>query len=125
MSTFTSGAAAAAVPGVAVFLLPLQNTPQTFNIRLANQDYLMTVRWNDAADAGWQMSLTNADTNVDLVVGIPLIVGADLLAGLEYLEIGGSLFVYTSGDQLAVPTLDNLGIDSNVYFITDVLDGQQ
>ena len=125
MSTLTSLAEAVSITTNQVFQLPLENTPQVFNIRLAGQDYLMTIRWNDQVDAGWQMDLANADTGLDLAVGIPLIVGADLLAGLEYLEIGGSLFVYTAGDQFAVPTIDNLGTDSNVYFVTDVVDGQQ
>lgn len=123
MSTLTSLQSAIAVVNNQVFQIPLTNTPQVFTIRITGQDYLMTVRWNDAPDAGWQMSLTNADTNVDLVVGIPLIVGADLLAGLEYLGLEGSFFVYTSGDQFAVPTLDDLGDTSNVYFLTDQANG--
>lgn len=102
------------------FIIPLTNVPQTFQIALAGVSYLMTVRWNDAADAGWQFDLQSADTNEYLLAGAPLITGADCLAGLEYLGIGGLFLVYTDGDATAVPTFENLGVESNLYFVTDV-----
>ncbi len=103
-----------------LFLLPLVNIPQTFEIALAGVNYLMTCRWNDAEDAGWILDLADAVTNENIVANIPLITGADCLAGLEYLGINGEIIVYTDGDELAVPTLDNLGVESNAYFSTDV-----
>lgn len=102
------------------FTIPLQNIPQSFNINLANKSYLMTVRWNDASDAGWVVDFVDGITNISIVNNIPLITGADCLAGLEYLGFNGSLLVYTDGDQFTVPTLDNLGVESNLYFVTDV-----
>src|SRR5258708_3501924 len=102
------------------FILPLQTVPQTFNINLANKPYLMTVKWNDADDAGWVADFADGNTNVAIVGNIPLITGADCLSGLEYLEFDGSLLVYTDGDSFAVPTLDNLGVEANLYFLTDV-----
>jgi hypothetical protein len=50
-----------------------------------------------------------------------LITGADCLSGLEYLGITGQLVVFTDGDELAVPTLENLGVESNLYFLTDAI----
>lgn len=82
----------------------------------------MTCRWNDAMDAGWQIGFKDQLTGDNIVDNIPLICGVDLLAGLEYLGFGGQLVVYTDGDQNAVPTLDNLGTESNVYFITPSVD---
>ena len=102
------------------FLIPLVNTPQTFQIALAGVNYTMTVKWNDASDAGWQFDLANADTNASLIAGAPFVTGVDILAGLGYLGINGSLFVATDGDQNAVPTFTNLGVNSNLYFVTDV-----
>jgi hypothetical protein len=105
------------------YLIPLQNTPQSFTITLANVDYILTCRWNDAPDAGWVLDIEDAISAVVLASNIPLICGADLLSGLEYLGINGTLIVYTDGDQNEVPTLDNLGVESNLYFKTTVNNG--
>lgn len=103
------------------FLIPLQNVPQTFNIALGGKEYLMTCRWNDAPDAGWAVDFTDAISGNNIVSNIPLITGADCLAGLEYLGFNGQLIVYTDGAELLPPTLDNLGVESNLYFLTDVV----
>lgn len=100
------------------FLIPLTNTPVTFQINLAGTNYLMTVKWNNMPDAGWQFDMTNADTNTPLFYGQPFVTGADLLAGLGYLGIAGSLLVVTQGAPDAVPTFNNLGVQSNLYFLT-------
>lgn len=101
-----------------IFLVPLVNIPQNFNITLAGISYLMTCKWNDSFEAGWVLDIYDAETTDSLVANIPLIVGADLLSGLDYLGINGQLFVYTNGSQFSVPTLDNLGVESNLYFTT-------
>lgn len=103
------------------FLLPLTNTPQTFGISLANKNYLMTCKFNDSPDGGWVADFSDADTNLPIVANIPLITGADCLDGLDYLGFDGQLIVYTDGDDTAVPTLENLGVESNLYFLTDVV----
>lgn len=105
------------------FLLPVQNVPQVFDIALAGVNYTMTCRWNDAPDAGWVVDLVNADTSLPVVSNVPLITGADCLAGLEYLGIDGQLVVLTDGDAFAVPTLLNLGGESNLYFLTEAANG--
>lgn len=105
---------------MSLFLVPVQNIPQTFEISLAGVVYLMTCKWNDATDAGWLLDLADGITNESVVSNIPLITGADCLEGLEYLGINGRLLVDTDGDQTAVPTFTNLGVESNLYFETDV-----
>lgn len=102
------------------FIIPLQNVPQQFEIALAGQNYLMTCKWNDSDDAGWVLDFADAATNTPIVANIPLITGADLLEGLEYLGFQGSFYVFTDGDLEAVPTLDNLGAEANLYFYTEV-----
>ncbi len=102
------------------FILPLVNVPQTFQIALGNVNYIMTCRWNNAADAGWVIDLADADTAEPIASNIPLITGDDCLSGLEYLGISGKLSVLTDGNQFAVPTLLNLGVESNLYFVTSV-----
>lgn len=104
------------------YIIPLINEPQTFEMTLAGIDYNLTVKWNDSDDAGWILDIADASSN-PIVAGIPLVTGVDLLAGLEYLAIGGSLFVMTNGSSpFDVPTLDNLGTDSNLYFQTESTD---
>lgn len=101
-----------------IFLLPLTNIPQQFNITLADKNYIMTVRWNDAPDGGWLMGLADQLTGDQIVDNIAFTTGVNILDGLDYLGIGGQMVVYTNGNSSAVPTLDNLGVDSNVYFIS-------
>lgn len=108
---------------MSVFTIPLSNVPQSFNISLAGKDYLMTCKWNNAPDAGWVLDFADANTNVSIVANLPLVTGVNILEGLDYLGFNGSLVVYTEGDEFAVPTLDNLGTQSNLYFITDVANG--
>ena len=102
------------------FTIPLTNTPQTFDVELGAKNYTFVVRWSDAPDAGWVLDILDQDTQAPLAANIPFITGADMLEGLEYLEIPGSLIAYTNGDQWAVPTLDNLGQDCNLFFYTEV-----
>lgn len=99
------------------FLIPLSNVPQTFNISLAGTPYIMTVRWNNMDQGGWFCDISDQSSNF-LACNIPFITGADLLAGLEYLGIDGELIIYTNGNQFTVPTLDDLGVESNLYFRT-------
>lgn len=106
--------------GFSTFKVPVTNIPQTFEISLAGVTYLMTIKWNDAFEAGWEMDFVDAITNVPIVAGIPLVTGVDCLAGLEYLGFNGQLIVYTDGDDTAVPTLENLGVESNLYFLTEI-----
>ena len=64
------------------------------------------------------MDFVDAITNLPIVANVPLITGADCLKGLEYLGFKGKLFVFTDGDDTAVPTFENLGVESNLYFQT-------
>lgn len=106
-----------------IFILPLVNIPQKFAISLAGKEYVLSCRWNSAVDAGWVIDFTDAVTDLPIVSNVPLITGADCLAGLEYLGFNGQLFIFTDGDDDAVPTLLNLGVESNLYFGTDLVDG--
>lgn len=101
-----------------IFLLPLTNIPQSFNITLGTITYIMTCSWNSAPDGGWIVGFADQVSGNNIVSNIPLICGVDILDGLSYLGFGGQLVVYTNGDATAVPTLANLGVDCNLYFIT-------
>jgi hypothetical protein len=104
-----------------VYLVPLINVPQQFTISLAGTTYTLVSKWNDIAQ-GWYLDILDGG-QLPIACGIPFIAGADLLSGLEYLGIDGQFIVYTNGDAAAVPTLDNLGSDSNLYFVTGAANG--
>lgn len=97
--------------------IPLSGQAQTFSITLAGTEYQLTFLWRDAAGGGWVLDLADAAGN-QLLSGIPLITGVDLLAQYSYLNIPGQLWVMSDGDPAAVPTYSNLGSTSHLYFVT-------
>ena len=103
------------------FLIPLTTIPQTFQINLGGIQYSMTVRWNVTeydGNGSWFVAFADATTGVEIIDNMPLVTGIDLLDGLEYLGFNGSLIVYTDGDATAVPDFTDLGVQSNLYFLT-------
>lgn len=103
---------------MSLFQVPLTNVPQTFQIPIGDTTYQVTSKWNNSEEAGWVLDIADQDGN-PLAFDIPMITGANLLAGLEYLGISGKLFIFTDGDDNAVPTFDNLGVESNLYLFQE------
>lgn len=104
---------------MSLFKIPVSNEPQVFQISLGGRDYSCTCKYNYMSEGGWVLDFADADSGEEIVSNIPLITGADLLEGLEYLGFGGSLYVKTDGSDYAVPTLENLGLESFLYFEVD------
>lgn len=102
-----------------LFTIPLTNIPQRFNITLAGRELAFIVRWNDSPEEGWVLDVLNPDDDTPIVTNIPFVTGADLFAQYEYLGFNGKLIVATDGNLEAVPTLDNLGIEAQLYFLTE------
>lgn len=103
-----------------VFKIPLLNIPQSFQISLENNLYLLTIKFNSMDDGGWVIDLADAETNQPIANNLAVITGANILEGLDYLEIRGDLYAFTDGDPTAPPTLENLGGESNIFFVTGV-----
>lgn len=101
---------------MSLYTIPVTNDPQTFQISLAEKNYICTCKFNSAADGGWVLDFLDFDTSEPIVANIPLITGTNLLAGLDYLGFGGKLYVKTDGSDYAVPTYENLGVESFLYF---------
>lgn len=101
---------------MSVYEIPLTAQQQTFTIALVGIDYVLTVKWN-LQNASWVLDIADANSNA-LLTGIPLVTGADLLEQFAYVGIGGQLRVQTDNDVDAVPTVDNLGTTSHLYFVT-------
>ena len=102
-----------------VFEIPLENIPQKFAITLGGIQYLMTCKWNDSDNGGWVIDFQNGQNEEPILFCVPLVTGADLLAQYGYLGFKGKLFVYTDGNEFARPTLDNLGTESHLYFVSE------
>lgn len=102
-----------------LFKIPLTNVPQRFAIELAGLSLVIVSRWNEEAPA-WMLDFYDEATAAPLIVSLPLVSGADLLAQHQHLGIPGQLIVYTDGDEFAPPTLENLGQEANLYYLVDV-----
>lgn len=107
---------------VQTFIMPLTNVPQQFEIVLAGKSYLMTSKWNDGFEGGWVLDFNDAVTGDAIIANLPLITGTDVLKNLAYLGFNGQMYVFTDGDDFATPTLLNLGVESNLYFLTEFVD---
>ena len=101
---------------MAVNEIPLTPEPQNFTIALVGVQYNMRLYWNQQNGA-WGLDIADANDNA-ILQGIPLVTGCDLLAQYAYLGFGGQLVVQTDNDPDAIPTLDNLGQNSHLYFVT-------
>lgn len=111
--------------------IPLSGSPQRFAISLPIENsvpaggqasYVMTFNYRDADPAvaggcGWTIDLFDAGGN-PILCGMPLVTGADLLGQFAYLDLGGHLVVRSEGIPDAIPTFDNLGSGSHVYWVT-------
>lgn len=99
----------------AYYTIPLTPEPQSFGITLAGKEYRLTVRWFDAPEAGWTLDIEEPEKAAFIVMGIPLVTGADLLEQFRYLEFSGELWV----EGELPPTLENLGTDVELVFIVE------
>ena len=100
------------------FEIPLSAAPQTFPITLSGIDYRCTLQYRNANEGGWVLDIADNQGNA-IVEGIPLVTGVDLLAAYKHLGFTGRLWVQTTNDPDAVPTFENLGTDSHLYWVTD------
>lgn len=98
------------------FSIPALPTPQSFGISLGGIDLNMNLAFKGAA--GWVMDVANniGDT---LLSGVPLVTGGNLLEQFEHLGIPGGLWVQTKNAPDAVPTFDNLGVESFLFYVAD------
>jgi hypothetical protein len=101
-----------------VFKIPLTNTPQKFDLTLSGKNLSIVLQYNSYMP-NWTISLIDRQTQTPLVLQLPLITGANLLEQYGFLEIGGELHVFTDGDPDSIPTFQNLGVESNLYYLVE------
>jgi len=100
---------------MAIREIPLSPENQQFFISLAGTDYQMSVSWRASF---WCLDIMES-TGADLIKGIPLITGADLLAQYAYLGLGFALCVGCDNPANENPTETDLGISSHLYAVTE------
>jgi hypothetical protein len=101
------------------FRIPLTNEPQSFAITLVEKAYQFRCQYNPEIQT-WALDIYDGITQEPILLCMPLVTGIDLLRQYRYLGIPGSMIVYTDGDPDAPPTLENLGNESNLYYVVDV-----
>ncbi len=98
------------------FEIPLSSEGQKFTVTLGSVDYSMTVQWRNAIGQ-WLLDIADANGNA-LVSGLPLITGVNLLEQYRYLGFNGGLWVQGADDPDDLPTYDDLGVGSHLYWVT-------
>ncbi|CAI1018630.1 Uncharacterised protein [Serratia ficaria] len=96
--------------------IPLTPTNQQFAITLGEQQLNMRIMWRD--EAGWLLDLMDG-AGAELVNGIPLVPGANLLEQYAYLGIAGALAVLVDNNEPELPTKTNLGVSSHLYYVQE------
>jgi hypothetical protein len=113
----------------AYYEIPLSGAPQRFSVTVpfesgnnALTSYVMTFQYRAADPAtaggcGWTLDIAD-QAGTPILCGMPLVTGADLLGQYAYLNLGGHLAVRSEGIPDAVPTFENLGSGSHLYWVT-------
>lgn len=97
------------------FAIPLKANAQRFFIALGGVTYFCTWVWNSVAGC-WVLSIAD-ENRKPIVNSIPVVTGRNLLAPYTHLGFKGGLVVQTDNDPDVVPTFDNLGSTSHVYYV--------
>lgn len=96
--------------------IPLTPDNQQFTTAINGVNYSILTLWRD--DAGWIIDLLYS-SGADIVTGIPLVTGANLLAQFPYLDLGFGLAVVCDDPAQDYPTKTDLGINSHLLAVTE------
>ncbi len=97
--------------------IPLSPEPQKLSIVLGGVAYRLTVKWN-RFNQSWILDIAD-ENDLDILTGLPLITGSDLLAQYSYLGFKGKLIVQSDGEVDKVPSFTTLGGPGRLYFVTE------
>jgi hypothetical protein len=108
--------------GTIIEIPVIPSRAQSFRITLNNNDYLFALNWNRMSNC-WILNISDPTSGEKILMGIPLVTGADLLEQFPYETIGenGYLLVYTAAIGTppdSVPTFDNLGVEGRLFYIS-------
>lgn len=95
--------------------IPLSPDNQQFSITLNDITLQMSVMWRELF---WCLDIRDAG-GAPLIMGLPLITGADLLAQYRHLRLGFSLYVSLDDPVNENPTKTDLGTNSHLYAVME------
>lgn len=101
---------------MSAFEIPLSPSPQKLSISLGGVQYRLTVRWNNVMQA-WVLDIADIDSN-DILTGLPIVPGVDMLGQFAHLNFGGMLIAQTDSDAGITPGFTTLGITGHLYWVT-------
>lgn len=101
---------------MSAYEIPLSPAPQTLAISLGGTQYRLTVRWNSVLGA-WVLDIADVD-DVDILTGVPIVTGVDLLGQHAHLGFKGQLIAQTDSLPDTIPEYTTLGVTSHLYWIT-------
>jgi hypothetical protein len=94
--------------------IPLSAGAQSFNARIFANVYRLRLLFADGQNPCWLLDIGDQD-GVDLVCGIPVIPGADLLAQYPEIGFGFSLKCAVTKAPDAVPQYADMGDTMHLY----------
>ncbi|CCV60945.1 hypothetical protein AB8899_12295 [Yersinia enterocolitica] len=94
--------------------IPLTANNQFFNIALGEISLNLRLVYRDVA--GWIMDVRDSG-GADMLCGVPLVVGVDLIEQYPELGINGVFAVLSDDSREEYPTKTNLGTGSHLYFV--------
>jgi len=100
------------------YVIPLIPANQEFDISLAGVSYHLKIKWNKFTNS-WVLDIQDSQQN-DILVGVPMVTGCDLLEQYEYLGIGGAMVVQSTNNPDLVPDYNTLGSTGNLFFIIPI-----
>ncbi|HHT7529153.1 TPA: phage baseplate plug family protein [Raoultella planticola] len=95
--------------------IPLTADNQQFSTILAGVTYQIRIIWREPY---WVMDIANS-SGAQVVKGVPLVTGADLLAQYAYMGFGFRLAVICDVAGQDYPTQTDLGTGSHLLAITE------
>lgn len=94
--------------------IPLSPDNQQFDITLDNVSYKIRLIWRESS---WFLDL-QSDDGADIIAGIPLVSGINLLAQYAYLQLGFGLVVLSDTNSDEAGQFD-LGYSSHLCVISE------
>lgn len=99
---------------MAIYEIPLSAGAQTFNVQIFANTYQMRLLFADSQNPCWLLDIADRDGN-DLVCGIPLIPGGDMLEQYPEIGFGFALRCAVARSAAAVPSYEDMGGALRLY----------